>query len=66
MVSNAYRRAYEVVTTKMVGEMNADEIELVGRTSAFMANILPRIEPQYDELLISRGLLRLAEIMEGG
>lgn len=62
---NIYLKAYEIVISKTVGEMTGKEIELVSRTTMFMTNILPKLEPQYDTKPISKGLLKLAEIIGG-
>lgn len=65
MLNSIYYKAYEIVTTKTCQEMTEEEVELVSRTTMFMVNILPKLEPIYDNLPISKGLLKLAKIIGG-
>lgn len=62
---NAYLKAYKIVTSKTCQEMTDKERELVDITRMFVANILPKLEPIYDNLPISKGLLKLAKIIGG-
>lgn len=62
---NIYKQAYEIITTKKCAELTNKDIKLVNSALCTMINTLPRIEPIYDELPISEGLLRLAKIIEG-
>lgn len=59
-MTNIFRRAYEIVTTKTGDQMTDDELQVVNEAVGVMINTLPRSEPIYDELPISLGLLRLA------
>lgn len=61
---NIFRQAYEIITTKTGDEMTKKERKLVGIAVTFIATQLVRVEPEYDELPISDGLLRLAKIAE--
>ena len=61
---NIFRQAYEIITTKTCGEMTDEEAKLVSLTLSFVATQLSRVEPKYDNELISVGLLRLAELIE--
>lgn len=63
---NIYKQAYEIITTKTCEEMTDEEVELVSGALGIMINELPKVEPIYDKLPISLGLLRLAKITEGG
>lgn len=63
---NIYRQAYELIVTKKCGELTRKDIKLVSSALSLMINTLPKIKPIYDDLPISEGLLRLAEIIEGG
>lgn len=64
-MSNIYRQAYKLVTTKTGGEMTRKELRLVNRAIFPIINLLPKLEPEEDEMLVSDGLLKLARIIEG-
>ena len=65
-MTNIFRQAYEIITTKKCEEMTDDEIELVGRATSLVATQLPKTYPEYDRMPISEGLLKLAEMIERG
>lgn len=63
-MSNIFRQAYEIVTTKTSNQMTDDEIELVNRALFPIINLLPRLDRRLDEMPVSEGLLLLAELIE--
>ena len=63
-MTNIFRQAYDLITEKTCGELTDDDIKMVNEALGLMINTLPQLEPIYDELPISEGLLRLAELVE--
>jgi len=61
---NIFRQAYEIITTKTYGEMTAKERKMVALTSSFVATQLSRVEPKKDDEPITKGLLKLAAMVE--
>lgn len=61
---NIFQQAYEILTTKTYREMTEEERKLVSLTTTFVTKELVKVEPKYDKLPISDGLLKLAKMIE--
>lgn len=63
-MTNIFRQAKELIETKTCGEFTKEDIELVNRAVHGVIHLLPKVEPEYDEMPISEGLERLARMAE--
>lgn len=62
---NIFRQAHQLITTKTCGEFTSEDINLINQAIFPAINLLPRLEPEYDEMPVSEGLKRLAELIDG-
>lgn len=63
-MTNLFREALEILSTKH-GVLTEEETELVKSAESFTINLLPKLEPEYDNLPELEGLEELAKIVEG-
>jgi len=62
-MANIFRQAKELIQTKR-GDLSEQEIEVINSALLGAMWLLPRIEPEFDELPISVGLEALARMTE--
>lgn len=63
-MTNLFREAKQLLDTRD-GDLTEEERQLVNTAEAFAINLLPKLEPEYDELPVREGLEELAKIVEG-